>query len=300
MKLLEKLRADFPNESLSFSEVDDGVVLIKINNQYANASISLQGAQLFEWVPNNQHPVIWVSEDAVHKKNKSIRGGIPICWPWFGAHDSESPFPAHGFARSQEWELCGVNDLHDGSTQLEFKLADKPECQHFWPYKTMLELRVTLGLNLALNLTTANLAEEDFVLTEALHTYFNISDIKNITVEGLDECDYLDKVDDFELKKQSGVIKVDKETDRVYINTEKAVSIIDDSYKRKITVTKNGSLSTVVWNPWQDKANEIGDMGKEGFRHMICVETANACNNKIRLSSGKSHVMSVEYAINEI
>lgn len=294
-----KLREKFQHDALSFREVNDGIILIDIKNRLANACISMQGAQVIEWMPVGHKPVIWLSEDAIHKKNKSVRGGIPVCWPWFGGNDSDPSLPAHGFARSQEWDLCNVYELTDGATQLVFAL-DMPESKNIWPHHSRLELYVTVAASLSLKLVTSNLSGNEFEITEALHTYFNVSDVENIKIEGLHGCDYLDKVNIFSKKSQAGSIIINEEVDRIYLDTESEVRIIDNGFKRTIKINKQGSLSTVVWNPWYEKSNAMGDMGKDGFRHMVCVETANAASNKIKIPHGMSHELSVEYTVDSV
>lgn len=280
---------------------NDEFSVVSINTDHESATISLQGAQLLEWKPVNNENVIWVSEVAQYKKGKSIRGGIPICWPWFGFHDAEPDYPIHGFARTQPWELLSAKELADGSVALGLRLAPHPEVQKFWPFKAELTAVFTIGKTLNIRLTSRNVDNQPIVIGEALHTYFSIGDIDQTIVRGLDGCSYYDKVDAFKLKEQNGDIKIDQEVDRVYrhaADTGEATCIIEDqALKRQIRITKRGSQATVIWNPWIDKSLRMGDMGDNGYRTMICVETANAMDGVVTIQPGASHSMEVEYTV---
>ncbi|NOY67579.1 MAG: D-hexose-6-phosphate mutarotase [Gammaproteobacteria bacterium] len=297
MKTVDRLRKEFQVDAISFSETNDEIINIEVNNKYAKACICLQGAQILDWTPVNQKPVIWMSADALFRKNKSVRGGVPVCWPWFGDHVSNPAFPAHGYVRNNTWELKKTETLPDGSTRLLFIFPENDEFKAYWPYKMKIELHVTIGEKLQIVLKTENLSDGDVTLTEALHTYFNISHIKNISVNGLNGCQYLDKLDGYSVKEQQDNILVKEEVDRIYINTPDEVCIYDSGYKRNILINKSESLSTIVWNPWKVKSDLMGDMGDDGYLGMVCVETANAASNAVNLSAGQVHEMSVEYKV---
>jgi glucose-6-phosphate 1-epimerase len=282
---------------LEFREDASGLVVAEIRNQQANASLCLQGAHLMTWQPRNQSvPVIWLSRDAKLAAGKSIRGGAPVCWPWFGPHASESGFPGHGYARTVSWKVMESGSEPDGATRVTLRLADSEKTHAQWPHACTLDLTVIVGDTLRMELTTENTGAADFVIGEALHTYFQISDIGAVRVKGLEGCEYWDKVGGSVLKKQVGAISFSGETDRVYINTAAECMIEDDKLKRRIHVAKAGSLSTVVWTPWTDKANKMGDMGQpDGWREMVCVETVNAMENVVKVAAGSRHTMIVEY-----
>jgi D-hexose-6-phosphate mutarotase len=257
----------------------------------------MQGAHLVQWQPRHtEQPVIWLSEDATFKKLKSIRGGIPICWPWFGPHDSNSDFPAHGYARTVNWQIIHTEKKADGVIYIQFKLIDDQRSRSLWPYKANLILNIEMGKTLTVSLTTENTDDKAFVIGEALHTYFEISDINHIKVRGLEGCDYYDKVLDCNAVQQDEITFV-AETDRVYMNTETTCIIEDAAFNRNIVISKTGSQSTVVWNPWIDKANDMGDLGPQGWTRMVCVETANALDNVMTLNPGESHTISAQYTI---
>jgi len=290
-----------PETSLRIVKGKGDIPLIELKNQLAEARISFQGAHLLSWLPSNQDDVIWLSEEARFLAGKSIRGGVPICWPWFGAHQSDDSFPAHGFARTVMWELRGSEQLETGETQIRFGLNTErlsEELQKMWPYSTSVEYTLTLGASLKLELKTTNNSAEELVIGEALHTYFNINDIRTTQVEGLDAKEYLDKPDNFKRKKQNGFIEIKEEVDRVYVKT--ADDIVINDGLRKIKITKQGSQSTIVWNPWETVAEKMGDLGKDGYLQMLCVESANADEDVIHLNAGKSHTLCVTYSVQDI
>lgn len=285
------------NKQLEFREDASGLVVAEIRNKLANASLCLQGAHLMTWKPGSQSvPVIWLARDAKLAAGKSIRGGVPVCWPWFGPHVSESGFPGHGYARTVPWKVVESGTEPGGETRLTLRLVDSERTRAQWPHACMLDLTVIVGETLRMEMTTENTGISDFEISEALHTYFQIGDIGAVRVKGLENCEYWDKVGGSELKKQVGAIDFSAETDRVYINTASKCVIEDIKLKRRIHVAKSGSLSAVVWTPWIDKANKMGDMGQpDGWREMVCVETANALENAVKVAAGSRHTMIVEY-----
>ncbi|MDO8263048.1 MAG: D-hexose-6-phosphate mutarotase [Gallionella sp.] len=282
---------------LNFCEDASGLIVAEISNTQASASLCLQGAHLMTWQPGSQAvPVVWLSRDAQLAAGKSIRGGVPVCWPWFGAHASEANFPGHGYARTVPWRVVESGTEPNGATRITLRLVESENTRAQWPHPCNLDLTVIAGETLRMELTTENTGESDFEISEALHTYFRIGDIGTVRVTGLSGCDYWDKVGGSTLKKQDGIIRFAGETDRVYINTAAVCVIEDDKLKRRILVAKSGSLSTVVWTPWTAKADRMGDLGQpDGWREMLCVESANAIENAVRVAAGTRHTLIVEY-----
>ena len=298
MTAVQQLNAQFGIAGqLGFRDDDSGLVVAEISNLQATASLCLQGAHLMTWQPKSQSvPVIWLSRDAILAAGKSIRGGVPVCWPWFGAHASESDFPAHGYARTVPWQVIESGIEPDGATRLTLRLIESERTRAQWPHDARLELTISVGETLRMELCTENTGTSDFVIGEALHAYFRIGDIGAVRVTGLAGCAYWDKVGGSTLKKQAGIIQFEEETDRVYINTGAECAIEDDKLKRRIRVAKSGSLSTVVWTPWTAKANRMGDLGQpDGWREMLCVESANAIDNMAHVAAGAKHTLIVEY-----
>lgn len=288
---------------LAFRVNADGLVFADIDNTLAKASICLQGGHVVSWQPKGQtRPVVWVSSQAKFAPGKSIRGGVPVCWPWFGPHESEAGFPAHGFARTVPWAVTGTRALDGGATEVVLTMQETEQVCAQWLHPTRLEIRVSVGATLKVELVTHNLGTQDVVIGEALHTYFEIGDIAEIKVHGLDGCEYLDKVADFARKRQDGAIAFAGETDRVYLNTEAECIIEDAQLRRRIRIAKSGSRSTVVWTPWTEKAEKMGDFGpghaaRGGWREMVCVESANAFENLVSVPAGQVHALTVEYSV---
>lgn len=286
------------SDQLRFKEGPGGLVVAEIANAYAEAVIALQGAHVMTYQPRGQEPVLWLSKQAKFAPGKSIRGGVPVCWPWFGPHPAESSFPAHGYARTVMWEVLETAVLNEGGTQIKFGLAETESTRAQWPHFSPVQLIVTVGKALSIELVTRNNGSAPLIIGEALHTYFHISDVADMAIHGLDNAGYLDKVENFARKRQQGAILIESEVDRVYLNTEADCLIEDRGLNRRIRIAKKGSRSTVVWNPWVEKADKMGDFGPEGHRGMVCVETANAVDNVVTVAPGDSHsllaVISVE------
>lgn len=282
-------RFGVPNQ-LRFVQGPEGFTIIEIENFHARATVCLQGAQILTFQPRDHEPVLWVSKAARYIAGKSIRGGVPVCWPWFGPHATDTQKPAHGYARSAMWRVVEASALNDGATRLTLELETSAANRTVWPHESSLQLHVSVGPTLMIEMVTRNDSTQAINITEALHTYFHISDIEGVNVTGLDGCAYIDKVAGGAAVQQ-GPVRMNGETDRVYLNTETECVIHDPALRRRIHIGKSGSRSTVVWNPWTEKALKLGDMGENGFRQMVCVETANALDNDVTIPAGKEHRM---------
>ncbi|HRH81032.1 MAG TPA: D-hexose-6-phosphate mutarotase [Thiobacillaceae bacterium] len=298
----QTLNERFAIPGLSFRADASGLVFADIDNAGGTATLCLQGAHLTTWRPKDQaEPVVWLSPLAKYAPGKSIRGGAPVCWPWFGPHATESGFPGHGFARTVDWKVIGAKALDSGETQIRLLLAQNDATRAQWPRATRLELTATVGKTLRIDLTTTNLDTEDIVIGEALHTYFHIGDIGRIQVLGLEGSEFVDKVDGGARKTQAGPVTCAGEVDRVYVNTAAECVIVDPDLKRRVRVAKSGSNSTVVWTPWTEKAEKMGDFGpgranQGGWREMVCVESANALDNVVSVPAGEAHTLTVVYS----
>ena len=298
MNIVEKLNQRFGiTNAVSFIQLPNGFVEVEINNSHASASIAMQGAHLMRFQPAGQQPLIWISPDAILAQGKSIRGGVPVCWPWFGAHPEATTLPAHGFARMVPWRLNQVHSLPNGETRLEFELSSSAAIRRQWSQPCTLRNIITIGKTLRHELVTTNLDSKPMVIGEALHTYFQVGDIRHVTICGLEGRDYLDKVTDFSRQTQTGPVKFHGEVDRIYLDPPSLCEIRDPLLQRRIVIRSRGSRSTVVWNPWREKALQMGDMGPHGYRQMLCVETANAAGASVSLAPGEQHRLVAHYAI---
>lgn len=298
MTSIDELKRRFTSaDFLSFSEPTPGFLSIQVTTAFSQATIALQGAHVMTWQPKGQKPVIWLSKAAKFAPGKSIRGGVPICWPWFGPHASAASYPGHGFARTIPWTLFDASKLPDGRVRLEFKPVMNDAALAQWPHASVVRNVVTIGQELVIGLTTRNTGDTPFQLGQALHTYFQIGDIGQTSIAGLEGCAYIDKVAGAGRKKQKGVVTFSGEMDRVYLGTSGCCGIVDPVLKRTILITSTGSRSTVVWNPGPEKAAKMGDFGKNGENKMVCVETANAADDVITLAPGETHRMTAQYRV---
>ncbi len=291
---------------LEFREAAGGLLFAEVHNDLATATVCLQGAQLTAWRPRSQSvAVIWTSAAAQYAMGKSIRGGIPVCWPWFGPHATDARLPSHGFVRTLAWEVCGSRRLESGETQLSLAMSSGERTLVYWPYPFYLELQLTIGESLRVELITSNTGATDFVLGEALHTYFEVGDIESVRVLGLDAAEFIDKAKAGQRSRQAGAVRFHEELDRIYFNSESDCAIEDSILQRRIHIGKFGSRSTVVWSPWAQKAQKMGDLGpgarnQGGWREMVCVESGNALENVVTLAPGATHRLAALYRVEPI
>ncbi len=294
---------DFKIEpQLNITQDENSLEYIEISNDLATAKIALQGGHIISWQPKAQeHPVLWVSSNARYQKGRSIRGGVPICWPWFGAHPTDGTLCPHGFARVIPWQLIMAEPTRRGATRIVLQMTETAEARRQLSYPYLLSMTITVGDTLRIELSTTNKSTHPFLVGEAFHTYFNISDIANVTVTGLQDTLFADKVFDYERRLQRGDITFNGEFDRVYLNTTSDSVIEDTGLNRQIRIGTSRSQSTIVWTPWVDKAEQMTDMGtKDEWRRTVCVETGNALDNAVVISPNKTHTMAVEYSVEEL
>ncbi|PQJ28850.1 D-hexose-6-phosphate mutarotase [Rubritalea profundi] len=272
---------------LWYEDFAPGYPTIRISNDHASATIALHGAHLIDFIPRDQEPVIFTSHDALFTEGKAVRGGIPVCWPWFNAHPSDSTMPSHGFARNRFWQLVesrSTEEFTEIILQLDTQSVD------IWKFDTTLTLTIKVGKSLSLELKTTNNGSTPVTIGGALHSYFYISDIQQITLTGLEKTTYLDTVVGEE-KIQVGPIRFDSEVDSVYLKSDQPVEIHDPGFQRTILIEKSGSLSTVIWNPWTEKSQKLADLGDDEFHNFVCVEAANALEDVYILAPAAEHCL---------
>lgn len=301
--LTEQLAGRFGlGDELVFRAGPQGLVHADVATRQARASVCLQGAQLLSWQPRSQaQPVVWLSPAAREVRGKSLRGGAPVCWPWFGPHPGGT-LPAHGFARNVDWELTAAGRAEDGAIELDFALHDSAATRALWPHAFALALRMHIGDELELELLSENRGAEEFLLGEALHTYFQVGDIGAVAVEGLEGCTFVDSAAGGVRGRQEGAIGFTGEFDRVYLGVPGEARIVDRQLGRCIRVRQSGAAAMVVWNPWDAKAARLGDLGdgvqgRGGWRDMVCVESANALDHVVRVAPGATHRLAVRYSV---
>jgi len=294
----DKLRQYEIEDELGFVEIEHGFTYIEINNARAHATISTYSGQVLSYRPKGQaHDLLFVSDKAYYENGKAIKGGIPVCWPWFGPDPDDQGRPAHGFVRNRQWQVSASESLADGSTKVVMSLSDSDETHKFWPHPFRLSIEITVGDSLKVELVTHNSGDEMITISQALHTYFQVGDIGRVRVLGLEGTDYIDKVDDSARKTQSGAVTINGEVDRIYTGVTGELVIDDASLDRKIHITSKGCSTVVVWNPWADTAASMADLDDDGYRKMICVESANAGPETVEIAAGSEYRLAVQYTI---
>ena len=268
-----------------------GLTRVAITSAVCQAHVYLHGAHVTHWQPAGASPVLFLSEQSLFAPGKAIRGGIPVIFPWFGPNAERKDLPVHGFARTREWELESVEKWPDETVALVLRLISDDASRALWPHDFVLRLRVMASRQLELRLEVENWSEDAFTFEEALHTYLAVREVRQVSVAGLEGVQYLDKTDGLQRKTQEGAIRFESETDRVYTCTEAACVLDDPAGSRRLRIGKDGSRTTVVWNPWIGKAAALPDFGDEEWPRMACVETANAATDAITLQPRESHVM---------
>jgi len=274
-----------------------GLPSVRVQTAAATGLVFLQGAHVAEWTPSGQKPVIWLSEQAVYQPGKALRGGIPICFPWFGNHAEHKEYPAHGFARTREHRYVGARATADGGAELEFLLEDDGSTFALFPHAFEVRFRVAFGKTLELAFEAKNRGSDSFTFEEALHSYFRVGDAREISIVGLNGATYHDKVRGMaEFSETAPELRLTGETDRVY-QSSAACTIVDPKSKRALRIEKTQSHTTVVWNPWADRAAQMADFGANAWPHMVCVESANVAEARITLAPGESHTLGVSVSV---
>ncbi len=285
-------------DQLDFVEGKGGLTIAVIKNKFASAVVSLYAGQVLSYRPvNTNSDLMFLSEQAYYQTGKAIKGGVPVCWPWFGPDPQGKGRPAHGFARNSEWTVIDSGTASNGATRLVLELKLNETTRALWDGEIEARLDIEVGESLKLKLTTTNKGKETIELSQALHTYFNVGDIAKTSVNGLEDKTYIDKVDGSKEKTQSGEVTINTEVDRIYTDIKNRLVINDIELGRKIHIESEGSNSAVVWNPWKKIAAGMADLGDEDYKRMLCVETTNAGPDIVSIAPGGRYSMSAEYSI---
>lgn len=274
---------------MKITENEKKMSFVEVENDFARAKFSLNGAQAMEYVPAGAAPVLWMSRESYFEPGRPIRGGVPVCFPWFGPNEKDFSLPSHGLARTAVWDLASAGKLPGGEDELVFRWSSS-----WWDAA----LRAVVGPALELTLEIANVSEKPRMFEEALHSYFRVSDIESVSVSGLEGCKYTDKLTD-STAADGSVLRIDREVDRIYRSSGVCV-IADERAGREIVVKKRNSFSTVVWNPWVEKSRRMPDFGDREYRSMLCVESGNVKIDAITLAPGETHSLSVKIFTRDI
>ncbi|MFK7852132.1 MAG: D-hexose-6-phosphate mutarotase [Akkermansiaceae bacterium] len=274
--------------SVSLQGADTSYPIFKIEHPTCKARVALHGAQVLSWRPTDEDEVLYLSPDAIFKKGVAIRGGIPICWPWFAAHPTEKDVPSHGIARTRFWELVEASEDSNGVC-LNFEMSDG-----IW-HATV---SILAGEELQVSLDTRNPNNFPIVISGALHSYFAISDIEQVRIIGLDGVSYLDTAGTSQEKRQNGPIEFQAEVDAIYDSSSNLL-LVDDLLSRTILIKKTGSPSTVIWNPWMDKSALLKDLPNNDYRKFCCIEAAIANDKAVIVTPGQSHSLTTTISVEE-
>ncbi len=271
---------------VSFSAGPNELVTAVVANAHAAAAITLLGAHVMSYHKHGDPEMLWENPNAAHSAPAAIRGGVPFCWPWFAGHPTDPRNkPHHGFVRTMPWQLAGARACPDGATELRMVVRDTSATREIWPYAFELEAVITVGQTLTIEWIASNPGKEEFSYTGALHPYFRISDIDTVRIHGLEKTDYLDKTDEYRRKTQAGVLEIEKETDAIFLDTTSEIVIQDPGFQRSIHIAKEGSRTTVVWNPGE-KDRRMPDMSAGQHHNFVCVEPANAAGDVVKVPPG--------------
>ena len=296
---VDQLNADYGIvNQLKFVEGKGGFPVIEVDNNKAKARISAYAGQVLSFQPVGEpEDLMFVSENAYYKTGKATKGGIPICWPWFGPDPEGLGRASHGFVRNRMWQVLSTEAMATGETRVKLGVSSSAETQEIWPHSFELAIEIVVGTQLSVSLITHNTGSEAFSITQAFHTYFAIGDVNQVQVLGLEDASYLDKVDGGTQKTQAGAVTISAETDRIYTGVKPELVIDDAALGRRIRITTTGSHTAIVWNPWAEISAKMADLAEQDYQRFICVETANAADETIQVAPGSDYQLQAVYAI---
>jgi len=314
--MIESIKKQYAScEQVEFVKQNE-LLLIRVNNTLGSAEIAFQGAQINRYQAIDGPTTLFTSDANTYSTGSPLRGGVPICWPWFGDLDKNpqeiqqqlslndrTNAPAHGFVRSQEWELNSI-ESSDILTRIEFKYINSKH-EPLWPFATELKYRIEVSDSLNLSLKVINNDSREFTYSQALHSYFAVKDIHKTAIRGFNESIYADALDKNERgewleKSQHGDISFNQEVDRVYHSAPSPIELLDnslsDSKSKTLKIFSSGTASTVIWNPWIDKSKTLSQFNDDDYKNMVCIESANTLDNSVTLKPNESHELTINLA----
>lgn len=287
-------------------ELHKSLLAVRVDNAAATATVFLQGAQISHYQRRNEQPVLWCSPLCDYSEHQPLRGGIPICWPWFGRFDS-NPEPvrqqitaatdnSHGLVAQLPWKLVDIQVPDGEHTELIFSLRLYNGQEPAWPWATELTLTVVVGNTLSVRLGVDNQSNDSLAFTAALHSYLAISHIANVMVDGLEDLSFIDCTDNWQERRQRSAVVIDGEVDRIYRGGDRTITLVDNGWRRALTLDSIGSNSTVIWNPGIEKSRRLSHFDDGAYTDMLCIETANAGDDYIVLEPSQRHELGVTIA----
>ncbi|WP_117314813.1 D-hexose-6-phosphate mutarotase [Chromatocurvus halotolerans] len=272
----------------SITRIEDrpGLPELILRHGDAYLRLSLQGAHITNYSPAGQDNLLWVSNSARYQPGTAIRGGIPLCWPWFGANPDLPVRPQHGFARTRRFEVLSQQvDTQQASVILGLDASSEfPE----WDGAARLEVEIRLSGHLWMELRTTNVSDRELAVGVGLHGYFRVADCLAAVLPAVTGLDYQDKTADFARRTQTAPLRIDGEVDRVYIDPPSMIELHDPGHPSRLRIQAWGHTDLVVWNPGPDIARALGDFDDGGYRNMVCLEPALALDRRRRLAAGAS------------
>jgi glucose-6-phosphate 1-epimerase len=280
-------------------EGNGGQPKVRVTSAEATGEIYLLGANVTSWKPKAREEVLFLSAKSRWEDGRAIRGGVPICFPWFGNKADAPTAPAHGFVRTKPWQLESIAQARHGVTVNMFT-ASNEDTKRWWTGEFRADYRASFGPELGLELEITNTGKTSMRFEEALHAYLRVGNIESARVRGLDAVRYLDKTDSNREKTQQGDIAITSETDRVYLDTTGAIELYEPVPRRRARIMKENSHTTVVWNPWVEKAHSLPDFGDDEWKQMICIETSNVSGFSLALEPGQQHKMKAVVRVEQL
>jgi len=269
-------------------EGNGGMQRVEINGPLGQGEVYLHGAHVTSWKPVGKDEVLFLSTKSRWQEGQAIRGGIPICFPWFRAKTDDPLAPAHGFARTRTWQLQSIVET-DRGVVVSLVTESDASTLRWWPAEFRLVHRVTFGSDLRLELLCTNTGKTPLRFEEALHSYYRVSDVAHTRVQGLNNVPFLDNTDSNKEKTQHGDVAITSQTDSAYIGTTSDVDLLDPQMRRRIRLHKENSLTTVVWNPWCEGAATLRDLGDGQWTQFLCIEASNIMGSTVNLEPGREH-----------
>ncbi|MBL0011459.1 MAG: D-hexose-6-phosphate mutarotase [Nitrosomonas sp.] len=284
---------------VEFVAGNGGLPMIQVKTAKAKALVSIHAGQVLSYQPAGEpEDVMFLSAKAYYQDGKAIKGGAPICWPWFGADPEGKGRPGHGFVRNRPWNVVATEALSSGDIKVTVGLDDTAETQAIWPQSFNLRQEIVINDSLNLSLITRNTGKEKFTITQAFHTYFKVGSIAQVKVLGLEGCGYIDKAGGGNAQKQqAGAVTIDSEVDRIYLDVGNTLTIDDSALNRRIEITSKGSKTAVVWNPWEKISREMADLEDADYQHLLCVETTNAASDVVEVAPGSECRLTANYRV---
>lgn len=264
----------------------NGLEYVNVDTELCQARIFMQGAQIDQFIPAGKPPLLWVSSADDYQPGNGIRGGIPVCWPWFGMNENPD-FPQHGFARNKVWKLESVK-MRNQIVDLVFSLPATEFERQYWPHNTEVKVLFSLGESLSVSIVNTNNDDTSISLTQALHSYFPIGDIHQLTASGFSQSKYIE-FGQGPIQQPQDTVTFDRETDRVYTDLASCQEL--HTPQGTIVVSRENSQSAILWNPWIDKSVRLSRFNNDDYLSMVCLEAANVLEDNVVLAPGESHTL---------